>query len=77
LLTVLDASVDDGVGSAAALHAAAGDIRLAQRRAREADIAALPVRMLFPLVVCILPAFVLLTLVPVLADSIDGISTAL
>jgi tight adherence protein C len=77
LLTVLDASVDDGVGSAAALHAAAGDLRLAQRRAREADIAALPVRMLFPLVVCILPAFVLLTLVPVLADSIDGISTAL
>ncbi len=39
-------------------------VRLAQSAARKA-----PVKVLFPLVFCILPAFVLLTVVPVLADT--------
>ena len=77
LLRVLEVSLDDGVGSATALRAAAADLRLGHRRTREAEIAALPIRLLFPLVVCILPAFVLLTLVPVLIGSLRDVSTAL
>jgi tight adherence protein C len=77
LMRVLDAALVDGVGSAPTLRAAAVDLRLTLRRTREAEIAALPVRLLFPLVVCILPAFVLLTLVPMLIDSLGEISTAL
>ena len=46
-----------------------------EHRRREAQTAArrVPVRLLLPLVMCILPAFVLLTLVPPLAGTLDGL----
>lgn len=49
---------------------------LAQQRRRRAEAVArrVPVAMLFPLVCCILPAFVLLALVPVLAGSFDRLA---
>lgn len=49
---------------------------LAQQRRRRAEAVArrVPVTMLFPLVCCILPAFVLLALVPVLAGSFDRLA---
>lgn len=55
------------------LERLSGDAR--ERRRREAQAAArrVPIRLLLPLVVCILPAFVLLTLVPTLAGTLDGI----
>ncbi len=40
------------------------------RRRAEARARTVPVRLLFPLVFCVLPAFVLLTVVPVLLDGI-------
>lgn len=46
------------------------EIRWAQAAARRA-----PIKVLFPLVFCILPAFVLLTVVPVLADTFAVIRT--
>jgi len=50
----------------------AHDARLAHRRRAETAARRLPVVMLFPLVVCILPAFILLTVVPVVADTFAG-----
>ncbi len=73
----LRASIVDGVELSGALRVVGADLRAARRRSKEAAIAALPVRLLFPLVVCILPAFALLTFVPLLVDSIGDISNAL
>lgn len=46
---------------------------LAEQRRRRAEAAArkAPVRVLFPLVVCVLPAFVLLAVVPVFVDTLN------
>lgn len=44
-----------------------------RRRAVQAAARRVPIRLLMPLVLCILPAFVLLTLVPTLAGTLDGL----
>lgn len=44
-----------------------------RRRAAEARVRRLPVTMLFPLVACVLPAFVLLAVVPLLAASLASL----
>jgi tight adherence protein C len=46
------------------------DLRDLRRRRREAEIRKVPVRLVFPLVCCTLPAFALLTVVPLLAGSL-------
>ncbi len=69
LASVLVHADRDGVPLAASLDRLADDARLERRRAAEEDARRLPVRLLFPLVCCILPAFVLLTVVPLLAGS--------
>ena len=50
------------------------EAELRRRRRRELEIAArrLPVRLLFPLVLCILPAFALVTVVPVVLAALGG-----
>ncbi len=53
-----------------ALEQLATDSRLLRRRRAEENARRLPLRLLFPLVICILPAFVLLTLAPVLAETL-------
>lgn len=50
----------------------AADERAAMRRRAEARARAVPVRLLFPLVVTVLPAFGLLTVAPVLLGGIGG-----
>jgi tight adherence protein C len=49
------------------------EARAAERRRREAEIRRLPVRMVFPLVVCVLPAFALLTVAPLVAGSLTAL----
>lgn len=63
----------DGIPLGPALDRVAADARL--RRRRHAEIAArrLPVKLLFPLIVCILPAFGLLTVVPLLLAAVGDI----
>jgi tight adherence protein C len=53
-----------------ALGRLAQEVRADVRRHAEARARTVPVRLLFPLVFCILPAFALLTVVPVFLDGI-------
>ncbi|MCE2525285.1 MAG: type II secretion system F family protein [Acidimicrobiia bacterium] len=54
-----------------ALERASAVARTERRRAAEAAARRVPLRLLFPLTVCVLPAFVLLTIVPTVAQSLD------
>ena len=55
------------------LERLAHQARLDRRRAAEERARRVPVRLLFPLVVCILPAFGLLTVVPLLVESLTSL----
>lgn len=70
LVRVLTASVRYGTPTVAALARVADAVRVDRRRHAEASARRVPVKLLFPLVTCILPAFALLTVVPVLAGSL-------
>jgi tight adherence protein C len=62
-----------GVPLGATLDRLADDARQQRRRRAEEVARRLPVQMLFPLVLCILPAFGLLTVVPLVATAIGGL----
>jgi Flp pilus assembly protein TadB len=59
-----------GAPVAPALTRLAADVRADLRRRAEARARTVPVRLCFPLVGCILPAFALLTVVPVVLDGL-------
>jgi tight adherence protein C len=59
-----------GAPTLATLARVAREVRSAVRRRAESRARTVPVRLLFPLVFCILPAFALLTVVPVLLDGV-------
>ena len=61
------AAEQDGAPMAAVLGRLADDARRQRRHDLEAAVRRLPVRLSFPLVCCSLPAFVLLTVVPLVA----------
>lgn len=73
-IAVLSAAVRDGTPVGPSLLQAAEEARRARRRLVEAQVRRLPVLLLLPLVVCVLPAFVLLTLVPLVLGSLDGLA---
>lgn len=54
-----------------ALERAAAVARTERRRLAEAAARRVPLQLLFPLTLCVLPAFVLLTIVPTVAQSLD------
>lgn len=56
-----------------ALERVGQDLRLDRRRRAEQSARRVPVQLLFPLVLCTLPAFALLTVVPLLAGSLGGL----
>jgi tight adherence protein C len=70
LTETLRTSARLGAPAAAALARLAQEVRTDVRRRAEARARTVPVRLLFPLVFCVLPAFALLTVVPVLFDGI-------
>lgn len=74
LVAALVASERYGVALGASLEQVALEARLSRRRRAEEAARRLPVLLLFPLVVCILPAFVLLTVVPRLIGSLPRIT---
>lgn len=58
------------------LDGLASDARDNRRRLAEARARRLPVRLSFPLVVCTLPSFVLLTIIPALLGALAGLPTS-
>jgi len=73
LTRVLVGSLRDGSPLGPALERLGAEVRVDRRRAAEERARRLPVQLLFPLVVCVLPAFGLLTVVPLLAGALSGI----
>ncbi|MCX7621406.1 MAG: type II secretion system F family protein [Acidimicrobiales bacterium] len=73
LADALIVSLWHGVALTEALQAPAVELRASRRRAGEVAARRVPVRLLFPLVFCILPAFGLLTVVPVLWASLEAV----
>ncbi len=71
LVAALVAAIRHGAPVGPALDAAAADLRLRARRRAEVRARKVPVRMLFPLVTCVLPAFVLLSVVPMVGDALS------
>jgi tight adherence protein C len=71
---VLAGALRDGTSVAEPLERVAAEVRTARRRATEERARRGSVRLLFPLVVCILPAFAVLTVVPLLAGALSGIA---
>ena len=87
LQTVVSATTDDvrplvrslsgsehyGTELTATLRRLGAEAREVRRRRAQAAARQIPVRLLLPLVMCVLPAFVLLTLVPTLAGTLNGL----
>jgi pilus assembly protein TadC len=63
----------DGAAWGPGLDALAADVHRQRVSRLDEDGHRLTVGLLFPLVLCILPAFVLLALVPLIADTVRGI----
>lgn len=73
LVAALRSAAFDGVPLGPALERVAADARLQRRRAAEIATRRLPVQLLLPLVLCVLPAFGLLAIVPLLVVSLRSL----
>ena len=73
LVSALAASERYGVPLVSSLERLAADARADARRRGEAHARKVPVRLLFPLVLCILPAFALLTVAPLIAGGLESL----
>ena len=73
LTSVLADSERSGGAAAEAIRRLAGEARDRRRRQAEEAARRLPVKLLFPLVGCVLPAFALLTVVPVVAGALRAL----
>lgn len=74
LFSALIAADRYGTPVADALARLGHEARLDRRRAAEERARKVPVQLLFPLVVCVLPAFGLLTVVPLLVNSLGALA---
>lgn len=72
LVRALRAADRDGTALAPALGRVGLEARAQRRRLAEERAKRVPVRLLFPLVLCTLPAFALLTVVPLLVGSVPS-----
>ena len=73
LVAGVRAALDDGDSFGPTLARLAVDARDLRRRRAEESARRLPVRLLLPLVTCSLPAFAVLTVVPILAGALSGL----
>jgi len=73
LVAALTASERHGTALVPALDQLASEARLDRRRRAEEAARKVPVKLLFPLVLCTLPAFALLTVVPLLAGALGSL----
>ncbi len=75
VLEVLEFSERTGVGPAPLIEAVAKELRDSSRRRRQEAAAALGVRLVVPLGLCILPAFLLLSVVPVVISLLNDLTS--
>jgi tight adherence protein C len=73
IVSALAASERYGVPLVPTLERLGADARADERRRGEAHARKVPVRLLFPLVLCILPAFALLTVAPLIAGGLESL----
>lgn len=73
LVAALVGSLRDGSPLADGLDRLAAELRADRRRRAEELARRVPVKLLFPLVTCILPAFALLTVAPLLAGALQAL----
>ncbi len=73
LTTALVTSLRDGSPVAGGLDRLAVELRADRRRRAEEVARRVPIKLLFPLVACILPAFALLTVAPLLAGALQAL----
>ena len=71
---LLRAHIEEGAPVVDRLGELAVEAREHRRRQGEHDARRLPVLMLMPLVICVLPAFMLLSVVPVVYDALNGLA---
>lgn len=74
VLAALRAAAFEGTSLSTSLDRSATEARALRRRRAEQEARRLPVLLLFPLVLCVLPAFVLLAVVPLLVTSLGALS---
>jgi Flp pilus assembly protein TadB len=73
MVAALVAAHHDGAPVVDALERIAADLRHARRHEMAAQVQRLPVALLFPLVCCVFPAFVLLTVLPITVGSLGAL----
>ena len=73
LRVLLRSAVEDGGDLVAGLERLAADARDLRRRRAEEAARRVPVRLLLPLVACSLPAFALLTIVPIVVSALEAL----
>ena len=74
LTTTIAAAERNGLPLTPAIDRIADEARQHRRRQAEAAARELPVKLSFPLVLCTLPAFVLITIVPLLVGALSSLS---
>lgn len=74
---VLVSAERDGLPVVASVARIAQDVRMERRRRVDSAIRRIPVQLTFPLVACILPGFLLTTLVPLVASSLGALTVHL
>ncbi|MDG2906959.1 MAG: type II secretion system F family protein [Acidimicrobiales bacterium] len=77
LVSALVGSLRLGAPIGPALEAAAADLRATARRRAETRARKVPVLMLFPLALCVMPAFILLSVVPMVLDALGNLELGL
>lgn len=73
-IALLRSQIEDGAPVADALLDLSTSLRDDARRRAETRARRLPVRMLLPLIVCVLPGFLCLTVAPVIVESLRGVT---
>ena len=76
VVNVLAAAERDGLPLAPVLERLVHEAHAERRRLAQAQAAQLPVRLAFPLVLCILPSFVALTVIPIFVGALSTLSSS-
>jgi len=67
----------DGFATPTVLDRLSGEAHAQRRLGAEAEARELPIRLIFPMVCCVLPSFIMLTIVPMLAGTLIALRTHL